>query len=143
MGLLRRALYFLPAAAGLAPSAWCAPKQPKRTGVDENGRLKYETEHLKIFGPGFHHDVFWKAKIVQMWEASEEFYEEREKKKKFPSIHEFFHKITGFGHQRVGDYQAEIEENDGYVRLALVAALDVFWTYFFSGLKLDFTNFHE
>ena len=28
-------------------------------------------------------------------------------------------------------------------QVSLVAALDVFWTYFASGLKLDFTNFHE
>ena len=114
-----RRLFGLGATAALSVTpasvtAWCSPKKV-RDGVDADGRLKYESEHLKIFGKGFHFSVFWKAKIVQMWENSETFYDEREQRKKMPTIHEFFHNITGFGHQRVGEYQKEIEENDGFL----------------------------
>ena len=103
-------------ALGAFPNAtWCMP--PKREGVDDQGRLKYHEEHLKIFGQGFHHDVFWKAKILQMWGTCEKFYEDREKKKKMPTLHDFFHQITGFGHQRVSEYNKEKDENDGFLPL--------------------------
>ena len=114
-----RRLFGLGATAALSVtpasvSAWCSPKKV-RDGVDEHGRLKYESEHLKIFGPGHHLDVYMKAKILQMWENCETFYAEREQRKKMPTIHDFFHNITGFGHQRVSKYQTEIDENDGFL----------------------------
>ena len=40
---------------------------------------------------------------------------ELDQKKKRPSIHNFFAKITGFGHQRVFQYMAEIAANDGFL----------------------------
>ena len=101
------------AAVGVVPSAWCAPK--KREGLDDQGRLRYDSQHLNIFGPGYHLDVYMKAKVVQMWENSQKFYEEREQRKKMPTIHNFFRNITGFGHQRVGEYKAEIEKNQGFL----------------------------
>lgn len=100
------------AALGAFPNAtWCMP--PKREGVDDQGRLKYHADHLQIFGQGFHHDVYWKAKILQMWGNTQQFYEDREKKKKMPAVHDFFHAITGFGHQRVSEYTKEMNENNG------------------------------
>jgi transposase len=116
-----RRLFALGASAALGAShnaTWCMPPKrppPKREGVDADGRLRYQPQHLRIFGPGFHHDVFWKAKILQMWENSQQFYDDREKKKKMPTVAEFFHKITGFGHQRVSAYKKELDTNDGFL----------------------------
>ena len=63
------------AALGHAPLlAWCAPKARRekvREGVDDQGRLRFQPEHHQIFGSGFHHDVFWKCKIVQMYKNCE------------------------------------------------------------------------
>ena len=114
-----RRIFALGASAGLGASVqlsnrtWCMP--PKREGLDNEGRLRYQEEHLQIFGPGFHHDVYWKCKIVQMWNNSQKFYEARAQRKKLPNISEFFHQITGFGHQRVSEYEKEIEENEGFL----------------------------
>ena len=86
-----------------------------REGVDSEGKLRFQEEHHKIFGSGFHHDVFWKCKIVQMWHGCQKFYDDREKRKKMPLIHDFFHNITGFYHQRVSEYESEIIANDGFL----------------------------
>ena len=92
-------------------ATWCMP--PKREGVDDQGRLRYDVDHNAIFGRGFHHSVYWKCKILQMWENSEKFYEDRAQRKKMPLVHDFFKQITGFGHQRVSAYQAELQANNG------------------------------
>ena len=113
-----RRLFALGASAGLVAcqkAVFCAPKAPKREGVDDQGRLRYQSEHEKIFGAGFHHDVFWKAKILQMYENCETFYEERQARKKMPTLNDFYHQITGFHRQRASEYWYEKEANDGFL----------------------------
>ena len=102
--------------APFPPDPSLAPRKQKvREGVDSDGRLRFQEEHHKIFGSGFHHDVFWKCKIVQMWHGCQKFYDDREKRKKMPLIHDFFHNITGFYQQRVSEYETEIIANDGFL----------------------------
>ena len=75
---LRRFAVGASAALGAVPTTtFCAPK-PKREGVDDKGRLRYQPEHHRIFGQGFHHDVFWKCKILQMWNNTKQYYDDRE-----------------------------------------------------------------
>ena len=42
----------------VANSPEAPAKQKVREGVDSDGKLRFQEEHNKIFGRGFHHDVF-------------------------------------------------------------------------------------